>query len=65
MSRRRRLDVATIVNNGLAFTAVVLPDGTIKLYLDPGLSLNNVIYSISFTDPSRVTTVTGASLQNL
>lgn len=58
-------DVSNIVNNGLSFKAVVLPDGTIKLYLDPGMSLNNVKYSISFTDPSFVTTASGATLQNL
>lgn len=66
MSRRLLSDAASnIVNNGLGFEAIVLPDGTIKMYLDPGVSLDNVRYTVSFTDPSQVTTLTGDTLQNL
>lgn len=38
MTRRRLADISNIINNGIGFTAVVLADGTIKLYLDPGVS---------------------------
>ncbi len=62
---RRMLGVSEIVNSGLPFKSIVLEDGTIKLYIDQGISLNNIKYSISFTDPSQVTTVTGGTLQNL
>lgn len=62
---RRLLDVSNIVNNGISFKAVVMPDGTIKLYLDPGVSLNNVKYSISFTNVNMIQAENGATLQNL
>lgn len=65
MQRRRLADVPSLINKGLGFKAVVLSDGTIKLYLDPGISLDNVKYTVSFTDPTQVTTLTGDSLQNL
>ncbi len=65
MTRRRLADVSNIINNGIGFTAVVLADGTIKLYLDPGVSLENVKYAVSFTDPSQVVAISGSSLQNL
>ena len=42
MSRRRLEDVSNLINNGVGFTSQVLPDGTIKLYLNPGVSLDNV-----------------------
>lgn len=65
MTRRRLADISNIINNGVGFTAVVLADGTIKLYLDPGVSLENVKYAVSFTDPSQVVGISGSSLQNL
>lgn len=65
MNRRRLADVPSLINNGVGFKPVVLADGTIKLYLDPGISLENVKYVVSFTDPTQVTTISGSSLQNL
>jgi len=65
MTRRRLADISNIINNGIGFTAVVLADGTIKLYLDPGVSLENVKYAVSFIDPSQVVSISGSSLQNL
>lgn len=58
-------DIANIVNSGVGFTAVVLPDGTIKLYLNTGVSLSDVKYSVTFTDPSKIITTSGATLQNM
>jgi hypothetical protein len=49
-------DASAIINNGISFTSQVLSDGTIKLYLNTGLSLNNIKYSVSFTDPSKIQT---------
>ena len=65
MTRRRLSSISDIVNNGIGFTAVVLPDGTINLYLDPGVSLDNVKYSIVITNPNSITTASGGTLQNL
>lgn len=65
MTRRLLPTVSDVVNNGVSFIAVVLPDGTIKLYLAPGLSLDNVKYNIIFTNPNSVIGVSGATLQNL
>ncbi len=65
MTRRILSSISDIVNNGIGFTAVVLPDGTIKLYLDPGVSLDNVKYSIVITNPNSITTASGGTLQNL
>lgn len=65
MTRRLIQDSSSLINNGLGFNATVLPDGTIKLYLDPGVSLENVRYTVSFTDPTQVTTLSGDTLQNL
>lgn len=65
MTRRLLEDASNLINNGLGFKATVLADGTIKLYLDPGVSLDNVKYTVSFTDPSQVTTLSGDTLQNL
>ena len=58
-------DASSIINNGISFTSVVLPDGTIKLYLNTGISLDNIKYSVTFTDPSKIQTASGANLQNL
>lgn len=66
MSRRMLgSSVSDIVNNGISFAAVVLPDGTIKLFLNPGISLDNVKYSVLFTNPNSVIASSGATLQNL
>lgn len=56
MTRRRLSSISDIVNNGIGFTAVVMSDGTIKLYLNPGVSLDNVKYSIVITNPNSITT---------
>lgn len=39
--KRRLIQSGTtsVINNGITFKSVVLPDGTMKLYLDPGVSL--------------------------
>ena len=42
-----------------------MPDGTIKLYLEPGVSLDDIDYQIVVTDPSKITTESGATLQTL
>lgn len=65
MTRRRLQDLATLVNEGVSYRAVILPDGTIKLYLDPGVSLSNVQYSIVISDASAIQAASGGNLQNL
>lgn len=65
LSRRFVQDISSLVNEGVSFTYQVLPDGTIKLYLSPGISLDNVQYTIAFNDASGISTLSGGSLQNL
>lgn len=38
--------ISDMVNNGLSYTAVVMPDGTIKLYLDMDVSLNGAQFQV-------------------
>lgn len=51
-----------MVNNGLPYTATVLDDGTIKITLDPSVTLTNPSFTVSINDPSKITTSNGASL---
>lgn len=41
VKRRLVSDMSDLVNDGVGYDAVILPDGTIKLYMDPGMSLEN------------------------
>ena len=49
-----RLLQSGLVNNGLQFTSTVMPDGTIKLVLSPGITLNNPSFTVSINDPSKI-----------
>ena len=66
MKRRMMASIADLVNNGLELDDIIVyPDGTVKILLDPGISLNDVTYEVIFTDSSAITTSSGATLQNL
>lgn len=54
-----------MINEGLYFDAEIFPDGSLKLKLNPGQSLDNVSFDVVFTDPSAVQTKSGQSLQSL
>lgn len=56
---------SSMVNNGIPYTAQVMPDGTIKIILDPSVSLTNPSFTVSINDPSKITTASGATLQSL
>jgi hypothetical protein len=56
---------SSLINNGVTFSAIVLPDGTIKLLLAPGMSLQNAQFQVVFTDTSSISTSSGQSLQSL
>jgi hypothetical protein len=56
---------SNLVNSGVPYTATVLPDGTIKIVLDPSVSLTNPSFTVSINDPSKITTENGAHLQSL
>jgi hypothetical protein len=62
---RRLQDYSTMMNNGLPYSATVMDDGTIKIVLDPSVSLVNPSFTVSINDPSKITTSSGASLQSL
>lgn len=58
--------MGTLVNNGVTYTYQILSNGTIKLYLDVGLTLSNPTFSVTITDPAAiVSTETGMTLQNV
>ena len=58
--------IGTLVNNGVTYTYQILNNGTIKLFLSVGTSLNQPTFSVSITDPAAViSTTTGISLQNV
>lgn len=40
-------------------------DGTIRLVIDPSLSLTNPSFSIKINDPSMISSASGASIQSL
>lgn len=54
-----------MINGGLPYTATVMPDGTIKIVLDPSVSLTNPSFTVTINDPARITTNSGATLENL
>lgn len=54
-----------MINNGLEFDAVVLPDGTLKLLIDYDIDLQNAQFQVVFTDPTKISTSSGQSLQKL
>jgi hypothetical protein len=60
-----RLLQGGLVNGGLQYTSEVMPDGTIKLTLAPGVSLTNPSFTVSINDPSLITTASGQTLQTL
>ena len=60
-----RLLQQTSVNNGVGFTATVMPDGTIRLVLDSSISLVNPSFSVQINDPSMISSASGASIQSL
>lgn len=62
---RRLQSYSTMMNNGLPYTATIMPDGTIKIVLDPSVTLVNPSFTVSINDPSKITTASGASLQSL
>ena len=39
VKRRLATEMSDLINDGVDYDAVVLPDGTIKLYLNPGMSV--------------------------
>jgi len=58
--------IGTLVNNGVTYTYQILANGTIKLYLDVGLTLSNPTFSVSINDPAAVvSSETGMTLQNV
>ena len=57
--------MADLINDGVEYDDVILPDGTIKLYLNPGMSVENSEYEVVFTDGQYITTEEGSTLQNL
>ena len=65
VSRRLASEMADLINDGVEYDAVILPDGTIKLYLNPGMSVENSEYEVVFTDGQYITTEEGSTLQNL
>lgn len=60
-----RLLQQTSVNGGIPFTVTVMNDGTIRLVIDPSLSLTNPSFSIKINDPSMISSASGASIQSL
>jgi hypothetical protein len=60
-----RLLQSSIVNNGIQFTTQVMPDGTIKLVLAPGITLTNPSFTIAINNPAMITTANGDSIQSL
>lgn len=56
---------SNMVNNGLSYTAQVMADGTIKIILDPSISLVNPSFTVTINDPTKITSESGASLQSL
>lgn len=54
-----------LVNGGLQYTSQVMPDGTIKLILAPGVSLTNPSFTVTINNPSAITSASGQSLQSL
>lgn len=65
IKNRRLQSSADMINEGLYFDAQILPDGSLKLKLNPGQSLDNVNFDVIFTDSSAIQTKSGQSLQNL
>lgn len=51
-----------MINGGLPYSAQVMPDGTIKITLDPSVSLTNPSFTVTINDPSKITTASGATL---
>jgi hypothetical protein len=51
-----------MINGGLPYSAQVMPDGTIKITLDPSVSLTNPSFTVTINDPSKITTTSGATL---
>jgi hypothetical protein len=55
-----------MINDGVDFDFEILADGTIKLILKPGMSLDNVNFNVDFTDSNAIQTKNGGnSLQTL
>lgn len=63
--RPARLLQAGLINGGLQFTSTVMPDGTIRLVLNPGITLNNPSFTITINDPSKISSASGDSLESL
>lgn len=60
-----RLLQASLVNGGLPFTATVMSDGTIRLVLSPGLTLQNPSFKVVINNPAMITSANGQTLQVL
>lgn len=56
---------SNMINNGLPYTATVMADGTIKLVLDPSISITNPTFTVTINDPSKITTSSGGTLSSL
>ena len=65
VSRRRVLDISTLVNEGVTYRYEILSDGRIQLYLDLDTDLQNPVFDVIFTDPTAIiSTETGGTLQD-
>lgn len=62
---RRLQSSANMINNGLAYTATVMADGTIRIVLSPEISLQNPSFTVTINDPNRIKTNSGSTLASL
>jgi hypothetical protein len=61
----RLLQIGTLVNDGITYTYEILSNGTIKIYLDVGISLTQPTFTVDISDPSAVISESGVTLQNV
>ena len=65
LNLNRRVLQANMVNNGLSYTAEVMADGTIRIVLNPEISLSNPSFTISINNPNQITAASGSTLSSL
>ena len=54
-----------MINNGLSYTATVMADGTIRVVLNPDVSISNPSFTVSINNPNQITTSSGSTIENL
>ena len=64
-NNRQMQSTASLINGGLPYQAEVMPDGTIRIVLSPGVTLTNPSFTVTINDPNMITTQSGATLSNL